>query len=194
MKTVNIKGKEYVMVNERIKEFRKNHQEYTLRSEIIELTPEYVIIKATIEWQTDGNTFVYATGHAMEEKAGSFINKTSYVENCETSAWGRALGNFGIGIDASIASADEVGNAIKNQKTDMQQVQEEIEWDKDKARKSYDEYLLMLTTPQETETRAQWEEWKKDARKAAKDDQWATSWIETFKKNVDKKEKELFNE
>ena len=37
-----------------------------------------------------------------------FINKSSYVENCETSAWGRALANFGIGVDSSIASAEEV--------------------------------------------------------------------------------------
>ena len=52
---------------------------------------------------------------AEEEKGSTFINKTSYLENCETSAWGRALGNFGIGIDTSVASANEVGNAIANQ-------------------------------------------------------------------------------
>ena len=45
-----------------------------------------------------------------------YINETSYVENCETSAWGRALGNFGIGIDTSVASADEVVNATNSQK------------------------------------------------------------------------------
>ena len=49
--------------------------------------------------------------------SGSFINKTSYVENCETSAWGRALANFGIGLGTSVASADEVANAIENQKS-----------------------------------------------------------------------------
>ena len=52
---------------------------------------------------------------AEEEKGSTFINKTSYVENCETSAWGRALANFGIGLDTSVASADEVQNAIANQ-------------------------------------------------------------------------------
>jgi hypothetical protein len=45
----------------------------------------------------------------------SLVNKTSYIENCETSAWGRALGNLGIGIDASIASAEEVITAIAQQ-------------------------------------------------------------------------------
>ena len=56
-----------------------------------------------------------ANGLAEESKGSTFINKTSYVENCETSAWGRALGNLGIGLDTSVASADEVKNAIANQ-------------------------------------------------------------------------------
>jgi hypothetical protein len=43
------------------------------------------------------------------------INKTSYIENCETSAWGRALGNLGYGIQTSIASAEEVEMAIAKQ-------------------------------------------------------------------------------
>ena len=56
-----------------------------------------------------------ATGIAEEVKGSTFINKTSYVENCETSAWGRALANMGIGLDTSVASAEEVQNAIANQ-------------------------------------------------------------------------------
>ena len=52
---------------------------------------------------------------AYEKEGSTFINKTSYIENCETSAWGRALGNLGIGIDTSIASAEEVQNAVLNQ-------------------------------------------------------------------------------
>ena len=55
-----------------------------------------------------------ASGYAHEKQNSTFINKTSFIENCETSAWGRALGNFGVGVDESVASADEVANAIKN--------------------------------------------------------------------------------
>ena len=58
---------------------------------------------------------VLANGLAEEFKGSTFINKTSYVENCETSAWGRALGNLGIGLETSVASADEMQNAIANQ-------------------------------------------------------------------------------
>ena len=63
----------------------------------------------------DDKDRVLATGLAEESKNSTFINKTSYVENAETSAWGRALGNLGIGLDTSVASADEVVNAISNQ-------------------------------------------------------------------------------
>ena len=113
MKTVNIKGKEYVEVNERLKEFRKNFKDYSLTTEIIQLTPEFCILKAII---TDDKGVIRATGLAQEAKESSYINKTSYVENCETSAWGRALGNFGIGIDSSICTADELLLAISAQK------------------------------------------------------------------------------
>ena len=113
MKTIKIKGKDYIEVNERIKFFRANFSDYSLTSKVIEKTPESILIKATIKNQ-DG--VVVATGMAEEIKGTTYINETSYVENCETSAWGRALGNFGIGIDTSVASADEVVNATNSQK------------------------------------------------------------------------------
>jgi hypothetical protein len=112
MKTVNIKGKEYVMVNERIKEFRKLYPEWTLESELVSFDDTSCIFKATVKDQ-EGRTI--ATGHAAEDKNDGYINKTSFIENCETSAWGRCLGAMGIGIDASIASAEEVDTAIEKQ-------------------------------------------------------------------------------
>ena len=114
MKTVNIKGKEYVEVNERLKYFRaeEKYKDYSLESEIIELKNGIITIKAIIR---DGDGVIKATGLAQEKESSSFINKTSFVENCETSAWGRALGNLGIGIDTSVATAEEVNNAILNQ-------------------------------------------------------------------------------
>ena len=109
LKTVDIKGKKYVEVNERLKFFRteEKYKDYSLESEIIELANGVITIKAIIK---DGNGIIKATGLAQEKESSSFINKTSFVENCETSAWGRALGNLGIGIDTSVATADEVIN------------------------------------------------------------------------------------
>ena len=114
MKTINIKGKPYVMVNDRIKTFRESDQykDWSLISEIVELKDDSCVIKAII---MDDKGVIRATGLAQEDKMSSLINKTSFVENCETSAWGRALGNLGIGIDDSIASAEEVSIAIAKQ-------------------------------------------------------------------------------
>ena len=67
---------------------------------------------------TNNDGDVIATGTAYEKENSTFINKTSYIENCETSAVGRALGMAGFGIDTSVASAEEVANAIENQKED----------------------------------------------------------------------------
>ena len=112
LKSVNIKGKEYVEVNERLKYFRSTYPNYSLTSEVLEKTDKSILILASII-NEEGR--VIASGMAEEEKGSTFINKTSYVENCETSAWGRALANFGIGLDTSVASAEEVQNAIANQ-------------------------------------------------------------------------------
>ena len=113
-KTTNIKGKEYVEVNERIKYFRlaDDYKGWSLSSEMVHFDENQCVMRATI---TDANGMVMATGFAQEDKSSSYINKTSYVENCETSAWGRALANLGIGIDTSIASSNEVSMAIAKQ-------------------------------------------------------------------------------
>ena len=115
LKSIKIKGKEYVEVNERLKFFRATYPNYSLVSEVIDKTESSILIMASV---IDENDNVLATGLAEEEKGSTFINKTSYVENCETSAWGRALANFVIGLDTAVASAEEVKNAIANQNTE----------------------------------------------------------------------------
>ena len=64
---------------------------------------------------TDEDGKVLSTGLAFERPDSSYINKTSFIENCETSAVGRALGWLAIGVDASMASAEELVNALKGQ-------------------------------------------------------------------------------
>ena len=113
METINIKGKDYVMVHERIKEFRKKYSNCSILTEMLSNNDGVCVFKAMI--YLGGKEGCVAVGHAYEKEASSFINKTSYIENAETSAIGRALGVLGIGIDTSLASADEVANAVKNQ-------------------------------------------------------------------------------
>ncbi len=113
-KTTNIKGKEYVEVNQRILYFRNNpiYSGWSLESEVVHLDDQSCVIRA-IAKDKDGR--VISVGFAQEDRTSSNINKTSYVENCETSAWGRCLANLGIGIETSIASANEVSMAIAKQ-------------------------------------------------------------------------------
>jgi hypothetical protein len=115
-KTTNIKGKQYVEVNERVKAFKSlsEYKDMSMETEIVQLTDDTCVIRALIK---DSSGRILATGMAQEDKSSSRINQTSYVENCETSAVGRALGFVGIGIDTSIATSDEVDLAIKKQET-----------------------------------------------------------------------------
>ena len=116
--TLDIKGKDYALVNERIKAFRMVYPEGTIQTEMLSNDNGVCIIKASAY----NEEHLLATGHAYEKEGSTFINKTSYIENCETSAIGRCLGMCGFGIDTSIASAEEVQNEIK------QQEEEEIEF------------------------------------------------------------------
>lgn len=113
IKTTDIKGKEYAEVNQRIKAYRMVYPNGMIKPEIKSLKDGVCIFRAEV---TNDNGDVIGVGHASEKENSTFINKTSYIENCETSAVGRALGMAGFGIDTSVASAEEVQNAIENQK------------------------------------------------------------------------------
>lgn len=112
VKKVEIKGKNYVCVAARVAAFREICPEGSITTDIIEMKDGIVTMKTTVADETGR---VLATGMAHEKESSSYINKTSYIENCETSSVGRALGMLGIGSDEQISSAEEVANAINNQ-------------------------------------------------------------------------------
>ena len=112
--TTEIKGSQYAAVSERIKAFRKLFPEGFIKSEMISNENGVCIFKAEAGI---GDT-VLGVGFAYEKEGSSFINKTSYIENCQTSAVGRALGMCGIGIDTDVASYDEVATATVNQEAE----------------------------------------------------------------------------
>ncbi len=117
-KTTNIRGKQYVEVNERIKFFRQEdrYKDWGILTEFPVIDDTQCLCLCTI---TTPAGQIVAQGHAHEEKGSSNINKTSYVENCETSAVGRALAMLGIGIDTSIASANESRKPLPNSKSSL---------------------------------------------------------------------------
>ena len=120
IRTTNIKGKDYAEVNQRIKAFRTIYPNGYIRSRIIELDLVNGVVAMSAEvgyYDEEGRERVLGVGTSFEWKNDpkSMVNKTSYVENCETSAVGRALGMLGLGIDVAIASAEEVKYAVQHQ-------------------------------------------------------------------------------
>ena len=109
IENIQLGAKGYAQVNERIKAFRKVYPSGSIETIIEEIKDDYVRIRAVVKDET-GNGI--STGTASEQLTGNdkkdYINKTSMVENCETSAVGRALGFAGFGVDSSIASSEDI--------------------------------------------------------------------------------------
>lgn len=116
---------DYIMVNERIIEFYSKYPEGKIETEILSNESGQIILKASVYKRYEDN-MPSATGHAMEKEGNSFINKNSHVENCETSAVGRALALLGLSIKKSIASYEEVANAKLQQEGNKGQEEEKL--------------------------------------------------------------------
>lgn len=143
---IDFKGKEYGEVSERVKAFRYLHPEGTIDTEIIKLEDGICVIKAKVY---NENGFLLGTGTAEEKEGSSYINKTSYIENCETSAVGRALSMAGFSIGTTIMSYQEIANATLQQELlepiseiELKTLQGLIkQLEKDKKKISYEEIL-----------------------------------------------------
>ena len=155
LKTIEIKGRPYVTVNARLKHFRESgeYAGYQLVTEILKHDDDSCLIKASLI-SPDG--VVLSTGHAYERTTQGFINKTSHVENAETSAWGRCLGNLGIGIDEEVRSYEEMSTAIEGQKTPKKRVKESAHADKETIKKDDIEKLVFEEVNSLTELSEMW--------------------------------------
>lgn len=108
---VNIHGREYKTVALRVSEFKDKYPDWSILTDLVSADSEVVVMKATI---MDDVARVRGTGYAEEYRSSSKINRTSAMENAETSAIGRALAACGL-AGTEYASADEVANAISQQ-------------------------------------------------------------------------------
>ena len=114
MNTIDIHGKPYVMVKDRVIHFNNEYPNGCIRSKLVDRIDSVVIFEATVIPDVDKPERFF-NGHAEEEMGSSQINQTSALENCETSAIGRVLAMMGIGVNESFASGDEVANAVYQQ-------------------------------------------------------------------------------
>jgi hypothetical protein len=126
---------EYVQVNERLELFRKEHPEWGLVSTLDHYDDSRVVVRAVV---TNEQGREIASGLAEEVRDSSPVNKTSAVENCETSAWGRALANLGYEVKRSIASREEMEKAqrLENPKPERTQASVTAPPDPVKARQA----------------------------------------------------------
>lgn len=109
-KAVDIKGKKYVLVSDRVLFFNETYKEGCIQTELLSKPDDdMVVMKALVYPEGIGGR--YFTGYSQATWGEGYINKTSALENCETSAVGRALGFMGIGVIESIASVDEINKA-----------------------------------------------------------------------------------
>ena len=109
---IDLHGKDYAMVAERVTAFRKLYPEGFIKTQIVTITEKTVLIKVCAGYyREDGSEVILSTGYA-QETFGRGVNATNPIENCETSAVGRCLGFIGIGSKADIASAEEIVGAI----------------------------------------------------------------------------------
>ena len=112
----DVRGKNYAEVAQRVQAFRNLFPGGYITTDILKMENGVVYMRAEAGYYAeDGRQVMLATGMAFERQDASNINKTSFIENCETSAIGRALGFIGLGSEKSIASAEEVSNAIATQ-------------------------------------------------------------------------------
>ena len=111
---VNIRGKQYKTVVLRVNEFREKYKPedgWSIQTWLISDDGDRVVTRTVI---CDKDDHIVATGLAEEVRGSSNINKTSALENCETSSLGRALAAFGLGGE-EYCSADELVRAIAQQ-------------------------------------------------------------------------------
>jgi hypothetical protein len=110
---IDFKGKKYVLVSSRVLYFNEKYKDGSITTELVSKPEDdFVVVKATVK-PNDKQTF---TGYSQATWGDSYINKTSALENAETSAVGRALAFMGIGVIESIASIDEINKTTFGEK------------------------------------------------------------------------------
>jgi hypothetical protein len=99
---------DYETVEERLIKFWKDHPDGQIHTKVIEATASRFIVEASI-YRTEADLRPWTNGLAEETVQGRGVNATSALENCETSAIGRALANAGYATKGKRASREEMG-------------------------------------------------------------------------------------
>ncbi|HEX8473272.1 MAG TPA: hypothetical protein VF666_04510 [Pyrinomonadaceae bacterium] len=106
----------YIPVAERIEKFYEKFPDGRITTQIVEHDAEsgFILMRAEV-FRTPDDVQPAATGHAFEVRGESYVNKTSYIENAETSSVGRALALLGFEVKRGIASREEIEKVARMQ-------------------------------------------------------------------------------
>jgi len=135
-KAIDIKGKKYVLVSDRVLYFNENYPNGSIATSF-QLEGDTYMFRAEVtpDVKVVSRTFV---GHSQATIGDGMVNKTAAMENAETSAVGRALAMMGIGVLESIASADEMNKATGSQGiSNKYATDKQIKWVRDTAARVY---------------------------------------------------------
>lgn len=133
-KAIDIKGKKYVLVSDRVLAFNEMYKNGSIVTELISpVDSERVVVKATVTPDVSVNRSF--TGYSQAVIGQGMVNTTAALENAETSAVGRALGMMGIGVLDSIASADEMNKSLNAEKKVSQETCQHLKTSKHQVTK-----------------------------------------------------------
>ena len=108
---------DYETVEERLVKFWKDHPDGQIHTKVLEHTQARFIVEASI-YRTEADARPWTTGLAEETVQGRGVNATSALENCETSAIGRALANAGYATKGKRASREEMSKVASKSAAD----------------------------------------------------------------------------
>ena len=139
---------DYETVEERLVKFWKDHPDGQIHTKLLENTASRFIVEASV-FRTEADVRPWTTGLAEETVQGRGVNATSALENCETSAIGRALANAGYATKGKRASREEMGKVVK-----AAEVKEKIQEVKAKMADTSQQYVPVA---KESDPWTQWE-------------------------------------
>ena len=102
---------DYETVESRLSRFIEQYPNFRIETELLENSHTRFVVIAKI-WKEASDPNPWATGLAYETISERGVNSTSALENCETSAIGRALANAGFAAKGKRASREEMAKVV----------------------------------------------------------------------------------